>query len=107
MRHKTQTKVENLKQVFKAMETITTATREPQKLRFMIGKKLFSFSVETVGKEYIISSVINYSSEIENYILDSMVVEKVTDKFIFMYSYSMLDTRIDEKIALSAIEVIK
>ena len=89
------------------METITTATREPQKLRFMIGKKLFSFVVEPIGKEYIMSSVTNYDSEIDNYILDSMVIDKITDKFIFMYKYSMLDNRIDEKIALSAIEVIK
>lgn len=99
--------MQNVKQVFQALETIATATREMQQLRFVVGEKLFSFIVEPIGKEYIMSSVTNYDSEIDNYILDSMVIDKITDKFIFMYKYSMLDNRIDEKIALSDIEITK
>ena len=99
--------MENLKKLFQALETITAATRQPQELRFMAGEKSFCFVVDKVGEGYTISSVINYCTRQPSYILDSMVVDKITDKFIFMYKYSMLDNRIDEKIALSAIEVIK
>ena len=99
--------MENLKQVFQALETITAATRQPQELRFMVAEKSFCFRVEKVGEDFTISTVINYCTRQTNYILDSMVVDKITDKYIFMYKYSMLDNRTDEKLALSDIKITK
>ena len=99
--------MQNLKQVFQALETITAATRQPQELRFMVAEKSFCFRVEKVGEDFTISTVINYCTRQTNYILDSMVLDKITDKFIFLYSYTMMGNRVNEKIALSDIEITK
>ena len=99
--------MQNVKQVFQALETITAATRQPQELRFMVGEKSFCFVVDKVGEGYTISSVLNYCTRQTNFILDSMVVDKITDKYIFLYSFTMMDNRVSEKIALSDIEITK
>jgi hypothetical protein len=89
--------MENLKQIFEALETIATASKTNQKLNFYIKGSKFEFHVsyieadEKIGnEEYTISSVGKWG--------ESMNVEKITGKAVSLYTYNMFGKKVTERI---------
>lgn len=98
--------MQNVKQTFEALETIATATNTTQEIYFSYCGEKFSFQVDSTTKGLKLTNVRRWSSRVTNYITDAMNVEKITNKYLCLYTYSMLDNRINEKMDISKIELI-
>lgn len=89
-------------EIFKALETVAAATGEPQEIKFTIeGNDLqFSFVVENYGMGHVLSSV-------RCNLYQSMNVDKITEKFIYLYDYTIMGSRVNDKIEVSKIQLKK
>jgi len=98
--------MENVRETFKALETIARATKQDQKLNFYLKGSKFEFNVsyykadETTGDEdYLIASVCKWG--------ESMNVDKITAKAMSLYTFNMLGRKITEKVLLENITLEK
>ena len=98
--------MQNVKQTFEALDTIATATNTTQELYFSYCGEKFSFQVDCTTEGLKLTNVSHWSSRVENYITDAMNLEKITKKYLCLYSYTMLGNRINEKMDISKIELI-
>lgn len=89
-------------EIFKALETVAAATGEPQKIDFQIeGNDLqFSFVVENYGMGHTLSAV-------RCSLYQSMNVDRITENFIYLYDYTILGSRVNDKIEVKKIQLKK
>ena len=98
--------MENLKATFQAVETLARAKKEDQKLKFYFKGGEFEFSSNyyeadpnSGADDYIINAVNIYSQ--------GMNVEKITNKELNVYTYTMFGKKVTDKVPFEFITLTK
>lgn len=94
--------MKNIKATFEALQTIAQATEQNQEIKFYLNEKEFTFSVayyKSDSKGYIITAVEKWGQ--------SMVVEKITNKALHVFDFSMFGKKIEERVSLEDITLAK
>lgn len=98
--------MENLKATFKAVETLARAKKENQTLEFYFKGAKIEFSSnyyegdENTGADgYIINAVNRYS--------EGMNIEKITNKELHVFTYTMFGKKVTDKVPFEFITLTK
>ena len=96
--------MKTLKETFKAVETIAQATEQSQEIKFYFKGSEFTFSVNYYEKDenreaFTITSVGRWH--------EAMNVDKITDKALTLYTYTMLGKKITERMSMEDITLTK
>lgn len=93
-----------VKETFKALETIAQATEQSQEIKFYFNGSEFTFRVNYYPKDeqneaFTLSSVERWA--------DSWNVDKITDKALTLFTYTMFGKKITERLPMEQITLTK